>query len=199
MKSHTSRSLSLMLLIVASLTVSSCGGAALEYNSDVNYPLAPPEIRSIPLKTLDGEEFRISERKGKVLLLNFWATWCIPCIEEMPHLVELQKELGSKGFEVLGMNTEVLTYEDEGQTLEEVELKIRALMKEQNLNYEVVWTSKEAYETTAKLARFPGIPLSLMLDADGKVIGVFTGAGKETIEKMKQTARAAVEARESRS
>lgn len=199
MKSKRNSAPWVLLALAVTLSVSSCGGATPEYSGDVNYPLAPPEIRSVPLKTLEGKEFKISEREGKVLLLNFWATWCIPCIEEMPDLIKLQEELGPKGFEVLGMNTEILTYEDDGMTFEELELKVRTLMKEQKLNYEVVWTSKEAYETAAKFAQFPGIPLSLILDADGKIVGAFRGGGKETIEKMKKVASDTVAARGAKS
>ena len=45
---------------------------------------------------LNGQPFRLSDQKGKVVFLNFWATWCSPCLKEMPDMQELQKELGSK-------------------------------------------------------------------------------------------------------
>jgi thiol-disulfide isomerase/thioredoxin len=182
-------------LVLSVLTTSSCKAPEFVMNEDVNYRLAPEEIRSVPLKTLDGMQFKISEREGKVLLLNFWATWCIPCIEEMPHLVELQKELGPEGFEILGMNTEILTYKEDGSTFDELELKVRELVKAQGLNYEIVWTSAEAYEKAAEVAQFPGIPLSLLLDADGKIVGAFRGADPKTIERLKDVARKTVAAR----
>jgi thiol-disulfide isomerase/thioredoxin len=182
------------LLAFSVLMTSSCKAPEFIPNDDVNYRLAPEEIRSVPLKTLDGTEFKISEREGKVLLLNFWATWCIPCIEEMPHLVELQKELGSEGFEILGMNTEILTFEEDGSTFDELEVKVRELVKAQGLNYEVVWTSVEAYEKAAEIAQFPGIPLSLLLDADGKIVGAFRGADPKTIKRLKEVARKTVAA-----
>ncbi len=56
------------------------------------------------LETVKGEKSSIGELRGKVLLINFWAGWCAPCLHEMPALYELQRDLGSRGFVVLGMN-----------------------------------------------------------------------------------------------
>ena len=192
-KIKSSPAFSIALTISLMVFAVSCTGGAPTLNEAVNYPLAPEEIRSSIQRTLDGKEFKISEREGKVLLLNFWATWCLPCIEEMPDLVRLQKELGPKGFEILGMNTQAESPEDDGMTFEELELQVKEIIKTQKLNYEVVWSSSEAYEKTAELAKMPVVPLSLLIDADGKVVAVFKGAGKETLEKMIDMSRRAVE------
>jgi len=192
-KIKSSPAFSIALTISLMVFAVSCTGGAPTLNEAVNYPLAPEEIRSSIQRTLDGKEFKISEREGKVLLLNFWATWCLPCIEEMPDLVKLQKELGPKGFEILGMNTQAESPEDDGMTFEELELQVKEIIKTQKLNYEVVWSSSEAYEKTAELAKMPVVPLSLLIDADGKVVAVFKGAGKETLEKMIDMSRRAVE------
>jgi thiol-disulfide isomerase/thioredoxin len=58
------------------------------------------------LERLDGQRVRLSELKGKVVLLDFWATWCGPCVEEMPHLVELYKKYKERGFEVLAISVD---------------------------------------------------------------------------------------------
>ncbi|MCA1558276.1 MAG: redoxin domain-containing protein, partial [Acidobacteria bacterium] len=65
---------------------------------DANAALAP----DIELKTLDDKPFRLSELKGRVVILNFWATWCIPCRAEIPELNALQRELGAKGLTIIG-------------------------------------------------------------------------------------------------
>jgi len=192
-KIKSSPAFSIALTISLMVFAVSCTGEAPTMNEALNYPLAPEEIRSSIQRTLDGKEFKISEREGKVLLLNFWATWCLPCIEEMPDLVKLQKELGPKGFEILGMNTQAESPEDDGMTFEELELQVKEIIKTQKLNYEVVWSSSEAYEKTAELAKMPVVPLSLLIDADGKVVAVFKGGGKETLEKMIDMSRRAVE------
>lgn len=59
----------------------------------------------VELKSLEGESFRLSDLRGQVVLLNFWATWCIPCREEIPELNAMQRDLGERGFTVLGVST----------------------------------------------------------------------------------------------
>ena len=54
-------------------------------------------------KDLDGKEVSLEDYKGKVVLVNFWATWCEPCRVEIPWLIEMQQKYGSKGFTVLGV------------------------------------------------------------------------------------------------
>jgi thiol-disulfide isomerase/thioredoxin len=58
----------------------------------------------LPLETLDGKKTTVGDLKGKVLLINFWAGWCAPCLHEMPGLFALQKTLADKGVVVLGVN-----------------------------------------------------------------------------------------------
>lgn len=61
---------------------------------------APPQP-NVAYQTLEGEDVRLSDYRGKVILVNYWATWCGPCIEEMPALDHLQAELGGEQFEVI--------------------------------------------------------------------------------------------------
>ncbi|HLM54859.1 MAG TPA: cytochrome c biogenesis protein CcdA [Pyrinomonadaceae bacterium] len=69
--------------------------------ANASYEPAP----DVELKTLDGQPLRLSERRGKVILLNFWATWCVPCRSEIPALGALNRELAPRGFEVIGVTT----------------------------------------------------------------------------------------------
>jgi len=70
----------------------------------------PPLIAGMPMATdlflesIDGKQVPLSDYKGKVILLNFWASWCAPCMHEMPGLFALQKEFRAKGLVVLGLN-----------------------------------------------------------------------------------------------
>jgi cytochrome c-type biogenesis protein len=59
----------------------------------------------VELKTLDGKPVKVSELRGQVVLLNFWATWCVPCRSEIPSLSAMQRDLGGRGFKVLGVTT----------------------------------------------------------------------------------------------
>ncbi|MGE3189683.1 MAG: TlpA disulfide reductase family protein [Vicinamibacterales bacterium] len=67
---------------------------------------APAPARDFSLKTLEGKTVTLKEHRGQVVLVNFWATWCIPCKVEMPILMELQKTYGPKGFTVLGVSVD---------------------------------------------------------------------------------------------
>lgn len=68
--------------------------------SPVRNQVAAPDFR---LSGLDGKEYRLSQFRGKVVVVNFWATWCPPCIEEMPSLQRASEILGKEGIEVLGI------------------------------------------------------------------------------------------------
>ena len=70
------------------------------------YPLAPSAILQAEIKKLDGTTFKVEDKKGKVILLNLWATWCGPCRAEMPELIAMQEKYKDKGFEIIGLNSD---------------------------------------------------------------------------------------------
>ena len=70
-------------------------------------PLAPAApAPDFTLRTLDGQKLRLGEQRGQVVLVNFWATWCGPCRQEMPHLNKLYEKYKSSGFVLLGVNVD---------------------------------------------------------------------------------------------
>ena len=141
--------------------------------SNSGYPPAPRVIANTTLKALDGEDFSIGDFKGKVVLVNLWATWCAPCIQEMPHFNELQAKYGEDGFVMVGLNTD-----------EETEDQVSRFVKEQKLNYKIGWATQEIAEEFVKISKLPGIPQSLLLNRNGEMTGMFRGGGGEVIEKM---------------
>ncbi len=68
--------------------------------------VAGEKATDFTLKSLDGENVSLSDFKGKVVLVNFWATWCAPCLKEMPKLNEMQAELGDKGLQILSISAD---------------------------------------------------------------------------------------------
>lgn len=68
-------------------------------------PAGPPKpMEELSWKVLDGPDQKIGDFEGKVIVLDFWATYCPPCIEEIPHLRELQGKYGDRGFQVIGLH-----------------------------------------------------------------------------------------------
>jgi thiol-disulfide isomerase/thioredoxin len=142
----------------------------------VNYPPAPAAIMQADVKNLDGTTFKLQDKKGKVVLVNMWATWCGPCIAEMPHLNEMQEKYRDKGFEIIGLDTDDESKED-----------IDAFAAKQKLNYQLGWADSALMSEFVKVTRLAGIPQSILINRDGQLTGVFTGGGANTINKMKET------------
>ena len=74
--------------------------ATLEDSKSTQYQSV---FRDLVLKTVDGEEIKLQSAKEPIIILNFWASWCLPCLKEFPSLIELQKKYGSK-IRVIGIN-----------------------------------------------------------------------------------------------
>ncbi len=140
------------------------------------YPPIASAVATAEIKNLDGTAFTVNDKKGKVILLNLWATWCGPCRAEMPALVRLQDRHGAQGFEVLGLNTDD----------EEVE-KINSFAASMKLNYPLAWADTGLQSSLLKISKFPGIPQSFLLDREGNLRGVFRGANQADIAKMEET------------
>ena len=142
----------------------------------VIYPPAPAAIMQADIKLLDGTTFKLLDKKGKVLLVNLWATWCTPCVAEMPHLVEMQDKFKDQGFEIIGLDIDPETKEE-----------IDAFAVKQKLNYQLGWADGNLMNEFVKITRLQGIPQSLLINREGQLTGVFTGGGGKTVAKMKET------------
>jgi thiol-disulfide isomerase/thioredoxin len=142
----------------------------------INYPPAPSAIMTADIKNLDGTTFKLQDKKGKVVLINLWATWCGPCVAEMPHIVEMQDKFKDKGFEVIGLDSD-------GEPKDDIE----AFAAKQKLNYQLGWADEALVGEFIKVSRLQGIPQSLLINREGQLTGVFTGGGAKTVDKMKET------------
>jgi len=106
------------------------------------------------LKSIDGQEITLSQLKGKVVLLDFWATWCGPCKESIPHLVQLYKNYRGSGFELVGMNV------DKGDRE-----AVRRFVRSMDIPYPVV----TAPEDVVSNYRVSGIPVTFLIDKEGRI------------------------------
>lgn len=120
------------------------------------------DMPDLAFKDGEGNDLKLSNWKGKVVLLNLWATWCAPCRKEMPHLAELQEKFGGDQFEVVAISIDRKGAEASGRFL--VEAKSTAL------NLYIDKTSKVLGKVRA-----PGLPATVLIDRKGKEIGRLLG------------------------
>lgn len=138
-----------------------------------NYRPIEKAIDEGELKLLDGSTTRVVDKRGKVVLLNMWATWCGPCRAEMPTLVHMQDKHRDRGLEVIGLNTDDETVE-----------QINEFAGKMKLNYTLAWANTEYQANLVKISKFGGIPQSFIIDRDGNLRGVFRGASPADVKKM---------------
>jgi len=126
----------------------------------------------VVIKSLDGKDVTVAEYKGKVVLVNFWATWCEPCKIEIPELIQLQSKYGPQGFTILGV-----AMDDEGKSVVApfVQTKRYDIGGGQQvpMNYPILLGNEEI---TNKFGGLLGFPTSVLFDKNGKEIHRTTGA-----------------------
>jgi len=144
----------LMLWLVITVRTSrtsdrSPSAASNRDNSQAN--IAPP----FELKTLDGRTLKLSDFRGRVVVLNFWATWCAPCRVETPWLVESYRQYQQRGLEIVGISM------DDGGTH-----PVEKFVQEMNVNYPVLMGSNSVSDSYGGL-RF--LPQTFFIDRDGRI------------------------------
>jgi len=120
--------------------------------------LAAPDFA---LPQPDGPDLRLSSYRGKVVLLDFWATWCDPCREEIPHLVELQQRYGDRGLQIIGISMD--------DSIEPVS----PFYQQFHMNYPVVMGSAKTGELYGGVL---GLPITFLIDRDGRIYSKHIGA-----------------------
>jgi len=119
------------------------------------------------LQTLDGKTMRLSDWRGKAVLLNFWATWCGPCKIETPWLVELQNQYGSQGLQIVGV-----AMDDSGKD------EIAKFAREMGMNYPVL-LGKEAVGDA--YGGVPYLPETFFIGRDGKIVDKIMGIDSRSV------------------
>jgi thiol-disulfide isomerase/thioredoxin len=109
----------------------------------------------------DGPDLRLSSYRGKVVLLDFWATWCDPCREEIPHLVELQQRYGDRGLQIIGIS------------MDDSIDPVRPFYQRFHMNYPVVMGTAKTGELYGGVL---GLPITFLIDRDGRICAKHIGA-----------------------
>ena len=145
---------------------------------------APKEVSQTPFQLADGAgEASLGDYRGKLVLLNFWATWCAPCRKEMPYLAELQEEFGGPDFEVVTIATGRNSPEGIVRFFEEV--GIDNLPRHQDPRQKLA----------AEMAVF-GLPITVLIDAEGREIARLRGDADWASDSAKAVIRALLPAGE---
>lgn len=133
----------------------------------------PPVEQSLPnftFKTLDGKEISLNDFRGKVLLVNFWATWCPPCREEMPIFEKEYKRCKDKGFEILAVN------------MDSSEGSVEKFLRENPVSFLIV----KPTDNLEKELKLMGFPTSYLLDKEGKIYRIRLGVYRELDKDLKE-------------
>jgi peroxiredoxin len=123
------------------------------------------------LQTQNGKVIELSKLKGKVVLVNFWATWCPPCRAEIPDFIEVYNTYKSKGFEIIG-----IALDEEGWS------KVAPYVKEAKMNYPVVLGSAEVVQ---QYGNIESIPTTFIIDKNGYIAGRQVGVLSKTALEQK--------------
>jgi thiol-disulfide isomerase/thioredoxin len=120
-------------------------------------PIAAAALRGLALPDADGTEQRMDQWRGKVVIVNFWATWCAPCREEMPEFIKAQKDLGPKGLQIVGIAVDQPD-------------KVRQFAAEIGVNYPTLVGGFGAMELSKTLGNtVMALPFTVIVDRQGGI------------------------------
>jgi len=147
------QTLLIMIVAVAAATGGFVAYRTLDSGSEL-LGQAAPELR---FNTIDGTALALSEFRGRWVLLNFWASWCAPCMDELPHLVEAQSLYAGRGLQILG------------PALDDAEA-IKPMLVRFRINYPVMADFLAADSAMQQLGNDKGaLPYSVLIDPNGRV------------------------------
>ncbi len=159
------------LLFIVAMVLASAGGYALQkyLNPNLaqvrhqNNPAIGQQRPEFAAADLDGQLRNIKEWDGKLIFLNFWATWCPPCLKEIPDFIELQKEYGSQGFQIIGI------------AIDEEEA-VRNYVIEVGMNYPTMVLETEGVGLAKRFGNGAGIlPYTVIIKRDVEISNTITG------------------------
>jgi thiol-disulfide isomerase/thioredoxin len=159
-------------------------------------PLAHGEVAALTMATIplrlpdlafedaNGQPKKLSDFRGKTVLVNLWATWCVPCRREMPALDSLQTKLGGKDFEVVAINIDTRDPD-----------KPRNFLKEANLTNLGYYSDQKAkvFQDLKNIGKALGMPTSVLVDAKGCEIGNIAGPAEWASDDALKLLKAAVQ------
>ena len=166
--------LGLLFLAISITFTTSCSngkppeGKLITEESGTAKPDAAPDVSDAPTyrNLVDGKDISLASMEGQVLLIDFWATWCPPCREEIPGFIELYDEYKDKGVSIVGISKD------------SDEAAVKRFIQQQKINYPVIMSTRELqseYENAIQQS-IRSIPTTIIIDKAGEVASVYVGA-----------------------
>ncbi|MGH7503764.1 MAG: peroxiredoxin family protein [Longimicrobiales bacterium] len=163
-----SRPKATLLISVAAVAISLGATLALRKQGD-HAPLdaghMAPEYVAV---TLDGDSLGLSDLRGRAVLLNVWATWCKPCVREMPALERVHQKLGSLGLDVVAVSVDNAAF-----GVADPAHSVRAFSEEYGLTFTILLDPQSRIESKFRLV---GLPMTFLIDREGRVVETIIGA-----------------------
>jgi thiol-disulfide isomerase/thioredoxin len=125
--------------------------------------VSPQQMKPAPdfsLTDLEGRKLNLADYREKVILLDFWATWCVPCQTEIPHFIEWQKKYGDQGFHVIGIS------------MDDDEKAARKFVKRYKFNYPAAMGTEKLANSYGGIL---GLPANLIIDREGRIVAKHVG------------------------
>jgi len=154
---------SIVIFVLACATFTGCSSSNVKA---ANKPVKDRKLApDFALKDVAGKTVKLSDERGKVVLLNFWATWCGPCKIEIPWFIDFQQNYKDRDFEVLGVSLD-----DDGWE------SVKPYVEMKKINYRVVIGSEEVSQLYGGV---DALPTTFMIDREGRIAAIHQGlAGK---------------------
>lgn len=163
----------LLVMLIVTTNFSACNSGAANSKAAVSNE-AKPDEPVVTFKNLQGQDVPLASLKGKVVIVNFWATWCEPCRTEIPWMIGFQEKYADKGFTIVGV-----AMDEEGKSV--VEPYVQKIQFDVNghsetMNYPIVLGNDELAE---KFGGLIGFPTTIVISRDGKIQKRYIGLADE--------------------
>lgn len=162
----------IILLLILTVSILVYAGLKMDNNVEVNQVTEDKDNKApdFNLTTIDGETITLADYKGKVVIIDFWDTWCPPCRKGIPDFIELYKEYQDKGFEMIGFAL--------GRQGED---KVKEFVQEYNINYQVAIPNRSLVFSFGEIR---SIPTAFLIDQKGNIVKKYIGLRpKEVFEE----------------
>jgi thiol-disulfide isomerase/thioredoxin len=170
-RAHTAFLMAVAILVVL-VSFSGCKGVSPSAGAGTK-PATLPDEPDVTFKDLQGKDVTLASFKGKVVLVNFWGTWCEPCRGEIPILIALQEKYSPKGFTLLGAATN-----DEEKTVDAFihNTQFNVGGQQMTMNYPIVMGTDDI---STQFGGLLGMPTSFLITRDGKIAKRYIGSLNE--------------------